>query len=128
MTVTPHNSDGVYPPYTNYSHSVEVRGDSRLLFVSGLNGYRSDGVTVPESFEEQADQIWRHLGTILTSVDLTYTDLVSVRTFLAEPEYRQANARVRARYLGEHRPSLTAVCCRLLDPAWKLEIEAIAAT
>jgi enamine deaminase RidA (YjgF/YER057c/UK114 family) len=62
MPILIHNPDGVFPPYTNYSDAVEVRGDARLLFVSGLNGYRSDGTTMPESFEDQAEQIWRHLG------------------------------------------------------------------
>lgn len=28
---------------------------------------------------------------------------------------------------GEHRPSLTVVCCQLLDSKWKLEVEAMAA-
>jgi len=29
--------------------------------------------------------------------------------------------------MGDHRPASTVVCCRLLDPRWKLEIEAVAA-
>jgi hypothetical protein len=32
------------------------------------------------------------------------------------------------KYLGDHRPASTVVCCTLLDPAWKLELEAMAAT
>jgi len=36
--------------------------------------------------------------------------------------------RMRVRFLGTHSPSSTVVCCRLLDPKWKLEIEAMAAT
>jgi enamine deaminase RidA (YjgF/YER057c/UK114 family) len=38
-----------------------------------------------------------------------------------------ANVRLRMKYLGAHRPALTVVCCRLLDPQWKLEMEAMAA-
>jgi 2-iminobutanoate/2-iminopropanoate deaminase len=33
----------------------------------------------------------------------------------------------RVKHLGAHRPALTVVCCRLLDPRWKLEVEAMAA-
>lgn len=127
MPVVSHNPDAVFPPYANYSHAIEVRGDARLLFISGLNGYRSDRTTIPESFEDQAEQIWLHLGTILSAAELGYGDLVSIRTYLADPEYRGANTALRTRYLGEHRPSLTVVCCRLLDPRWKVEIEAVAA-
>jgi len=32
-----------------------VRGDARLLVISGLNGYEADGVTMAESFDAQAD-------------------------------------------------------------------------
>ena len=126
MPVILHNPEGVFPPYRCYSHAAEVR-DARLLVISGLNGYRSDGKTMPESFEEQCEPIWQHLGTILRAAAMDYGDLISVRTYLAAPEYRVANTALRVKYLGEHTPSLTVVCCQLLEPAWKLEVEAMAA-
>ena len=127
MTMIRHNPDGLFPPYRGYSHGVEIRGATRLLFISGLNGYLADGKTMPVSFEEQGDVIWRHIGTLLRAADMDYPDLVSLRTYLAEPEYDEANVRLRVKYLGSHQLSSTVVCCRLLDPAWKLEIEAVAA-
>lgn len=123
----PHNPDGVFPPYRCYSHAVEVRGGSRLLVVSGLNGYQADGQTIPASFEAQGDLIWTHLGTILRSAGMDYPDLVSLRCYLADPADDEANVALRVKYLGTHRPALTVVCCRLLDPRWKLEMEAMAA-
>lgn len=127
MPVIMHNPPGLFPQYRCYSHAIEIRGDSRLLVISGLNGYLSDGVTMPDSFEEQGAIIWTHLGTILQSAGMDYQDLVSLRTYLADPRYDEANVRLRAKYLGDHQPSLTVVCCQLLDPKWKLEIEAMAA-
>jgi 2-iminobutanoate/2-iminopropanoate deaminase len=126
MPVILHNPAGVFPPYRCYSHAAEVR-DSRLLIISGLNGYLADGKTMPESFEAQGDLVWQHLGTILRSAGMDYQDLVSLRTYLASPQYDEANVQLRVKYLGEHRPASTVVCCQLLDPAWKLEMEAIAA-
>ena len=82
---------------------------------------------MPESFEEQADQIWQHLQTILRAADMELGDLISLRTYLADPSYDEPNVRMRVKYLGTHRPALTVVCCRLLEPAWKLEMEAMAA-
>jgi 2-iminobutanoate/2-iminopropanoate deaminase len=35
---------------------------------------------------------------------------------------------MRVKYLGTHAPSSTVICCQLLDPRWKLEVEAMAAT
>jgi len=102
-------------------------GAPSTLVISGLNGYRTDGKTMPASFEEQGEQIWQHLGTILRAAAMDYSDLVSVRTYLAAPEYRAANTALRMKYLGGHQPSLTVVCCQLLEPEWKLEVEAMAA-
>ena len=127
MNVIRHNPAGVFPPYRCYAHATEIRGDSRLLFVSGLNGYQADGKTLPESFDEQAELIWGHLRTILRSADMDYGDLVSLRTFLADPADDEANVRMRVKHLGTQEISLTVVCCRLLDPRWKLEMEAVAA-
>lgn len=109
MPVTKHNPKELFPQYRCYSHAIEIHGDSRLLVISGLNGYLSDGKTMPESFDDQAEIIWTHLQTILRSAAMDLRNLVSLRIYLAD---------------------LTVVCCRLLDPRWKLEleIEAMAAT
>jgi enamine deaminase RidA (YjgF/YER057c/UK114 family) len=98
-----------------------------VLRISGLDGFENDGKTMPESFEEQGDLIWKHLRTILRSAGMDVSNLVSLRTYLADPEYDEANARMREKQLGSHRVAATVVCCRLLEPAWKLQIEAVAA-
>jgi 2-iminobutanoate/2-iminopropanoate deaminase len=127
VTLTLHNPEGVFPPYRSYSHAVEVPAGARLLVISGLNGYLADGATMPESFDEQGDVIWGHLRTILQAAGMDFADLVSIRTYLAGPEYDEPNVRLRQRHLGTHRPASTVVCCQLLDPRWKLEVEAMAA-
>ena len=127
MPVIRHNPPGVFPPYRSYCHATEVQGDSRLLVISGLNGYESDGKTMPESFAAQGELIWKHLGTILRAAGMDYRDLISVRTYLADPADDEANVQLRVKYLGEHQVALTVVCAQLLDPRWKLEVEAMAA-
>jgi 2-iminobutanoate/2-iminopropanoate deaminase len=127
MTTIAHNPSDVFPPYRAYSHAVEVRGEARLLFISGLNGYEADGQTMPASFEAQAELIWQHLRAILASAGMGIGHIVSLRTYLADPADDEANVLMRVRQLGSHRPSSTVVCCRLLDPRWKLEVEAVAA-
>ena len=127
MTITLHNPKDLFPQYRNYSHAVEVSGDSRLLFISGLNGYLADGKTMPDTFEEQGEIIWKHIGTILASATMTYANIVSLRTYLASPEYDEPNVQLRMKYLGDNHPALTVICCQLLETKWKLEIEAVAA-
>ena len=59
---------------------VSVIGDALLavnygrsgLGDCGLNGYLVDGKTMPESFEEQADVIWTHIGTLLQSAGMGF--------------------------------------------------------
>jgi 2-iminobutanoate/2-iminopropanoate deaminase len=128
MPVIKHNPKELFPQYRCYSHAMEIRGDSRMLVISGLNGYLADGKTMPESFEEQAEVIWTHIQTLLRSAGMELHNLVSVRTYLADPSYDEANVRTRVKFLGTHEPTLTVVCCQLLDPKWKLEVEAVAAT
>ena len=127
MPVTKHNPSGLFPQYRNYSHAVEVSGDSRLLFISGLNGCLADGKIMPNSFAEQGKLIWGHIGTILKSAGMTYQNIVSLRTYLSSPEYDEPNVKLRMKYLGNNQPASTVICCQLLEPKWKLEIEAVAA-
>lgn len=127
MPITKHNPIELFPQYRNYSHAVEVSGNSRLVFISGLNGYLSDRKTMPDSFEEQGEIIWRHMGVILKSAGMTYENIVSLRTYLSSPEYDEPNVRLRMKYLGDNQPASTVICCQLLESKWKLEIEAVAA-
>jgi enamine deaminase RidA (YjgF/YER057c/UK114 family) len=127
MSITKHNPTELFPQYRNYSHAVEVSSGSRLLWISGLNGYLADGKTLPDSFEEQGEIIWGYIGVILKAAGMTYENIVSLRTYLASPEYDEPNVRLRMKYLGDHQPALTVICCQLLEPEWKLEIEAVAA-
>jgi len=127
MTITKHNPKELFPPYRNYSHAVDVSGNSRLLFISGLNGYLPDGKTMPESFEEQGEIIWGYIGAILKSANMTYENIVSLRTYLSSPEYDESNVKLRMKYLGNNQPASTVICCQLLESNWKLEIEAVAA-
>jgi 2-iminobutanoate/2-iminopropanoate deaminase len=128
MPIIKHNPAGLFPQYRNYSHAIEVSSNSRLLFISGLNGYLADGKTMPDSFEEQGEIIWGHIGVILKSAGMTYDNIVSLRTYLSRPEYDEPNVKLRMKYLGNHQPASTVICCHLLDPKWRLEVEVVAAS
>ena len=82
---------------------------------------------MPESFEEQGEMIWGHIGEILKSANMNYENIISLRTYLTSPKYDEANVKLRIQYLGNNEPSSTVICCQLLETKWKLEIEAVAA-
>ena len=127
MTIKKHEPGGLYPKYPGYAHAVEVSSGTRTLYISGLNGYESDGKTMPESFEQQSEVIWRHLVSILAAAGMGIENLVFLRTYLARPEYMEENKKIRKQHLGDHEVGLTVVCATLLKPEWKLEVEAVAA-
>lgn len=127
MTLRQLNPDTVFPPYANYAHAVEVAAGSRLLFISGLNGFEPDGASMPTDFDGQVELIWDHLEQILTAADMTIADLASLRFYLAEPALDPANVAALKRRLGDHHAARTVVCAGLLEPGWLVEIEAVAA-
>jgi 2-iminobutanoate/2-iminopropanoate deaminase len=127
VTLRQHNPPELFPPYANYAHAVEVSAGSRLLFISGLNGFSTDGETMPADFESQAELIWTHLEHELRSAGMTIADLVSLRFYLAEPAFDPANVAILKRHLGSHHAARTVVCAGLLEPGWLIEVEAVAA-
>jgi 2-iminobutanoate/2-iminopropanoate deaminase len=127
MPITSHNPSGVFPPYRNYAHAVEVPAGARTLYISGLNGYEEDGVSMPADFTGQAALVWRHLGVVLGAAGMTYADLVSLRFFLASAADDPANVAALSEHLGGHVAARTVVVQQLLEPAWLLEVEAVAA-
>ena len=127
LPIFPHNPPCLFPPSPDSSPAVGVSRGTRLLVISGLNAYEADGVTMPESFEAQAEIVWTHIETILRTAGMDVHDLVSIRTYLADPADDEANVLMRIKHLRGHAPASKVVCCRMLDPRWKLEIEATAA-
>jgi 2-iminobutanoate/2-iminopropanoate deaminase len=127
MPISSHNPAAVFPPYSNYAHAVEVPASARTLYISGLNGYEQDGVSMPADFEGQAALVWRHLGVVLGAAGMTYADLVSLRFFLASAADDPANVAILNAHLGDHVAARTVVVQQLLEPTWLVEVEAIAA-
>jgi 2-iminobutanoate/2-iminopropanoate deaminase len=127
VPITPINPPGLFRPYANYAHAVSVPAGARTLYVSGLNGYEFDGVTMPLDFEGQAKLVWRHLNVLLGAANMEFDDLVSLRFFLASAADEPVNLALLATHLGDHVSARTVVCQQLLEPEWLIELEAIAA-
>ena len=54
-------------------------------------------------------------------------DIVKVTTFLSDRAYAAENSAIRREVLASLTPALTIIIAGIYDPAWLLEIEAIAA-
>lgn len=116
----------ISPPLGLYSHTVEIPAGARLLFVSGQLGVRPDGTT-PESLEEQADQVYANIVAALAAKNAPPAAIIKLTTFMVDDDPNGVIRMARRNHLGDHRPASTAVyVTRLVDRAWKVEIEAVA--
>lgn len=127
MTVRHSNPTGVHAPLGLYSHTVTVPEGTELIFLSGQVGVRPDG-SVPASLEEQADQVFANIVALLKSHGLAATSIVKLTTFMVAGHDGDAVRTARLKHLGPHRPASTAVfVSQLVDPAWFVEVDAVAA-
>jgi enamine deaminase RidA (YjgF/YER057c/UK114 family) len=111
-----------------YSDAIEVRPGARWLVTAGTVGIRPDG-SLPDTFEEQADQAWQNLVRALEQAEMTAEDLVKVTQYLVRPSDLPAYRPVRARYAPGVKPASTLVfVAALARPEWLIEIEAVAAS
>lgn len=120
-----HNPATVPAPAGGYSQALETRG-GRLLHISGQIPQRADG-TVPADFAGQCRAAWDNIGALLAAAGMSYANLVKVTTYLTSRDLAAVNSHIRQQVLGDARPALTVVIAQTLDPAWLLEIEAVAA-
>ena len=127
MTLKFENAPLIHAPLGLYSHTVTVPERTELVFISGQVGVRPDG-SAPSTIEEQADQVFANIGSILDSHDLCYTDIVRLGTFIVFGHDGDAVRSARQKYLGSHRPASTAIyVAGLVSPSWYVEVDAIAA-
>ena len=121
------NPATLHPPGSVHSHAVEVTAGSNLLFFSGQIGMRVDG-SVPDSLAEQSQQVYANLDALLAAHGLDAGALVKLSLFVVSGQDMQTVRAARAKFLGPHRPASTAMfVSQLVDPAWLVEVEAIAA-
>jgi 2-iminobutanoate/2-iminopropanoate deaminase len=121
------NPPSISAPLGAYTHGIEVPPGARVIHVSGQVGMRPDG-RVAEGIEAQLACAWQNILAILAASDMAAGDIVKVTTFLTRPEDFKVHPRIRAQYLGDARPTATAVCVSALAaPEFLCEIEAVAA-
>lgn len=111
--------------HRRYTNALEVSGQGRTLYISGQIPADDTG-SAPDNFEAQARLAWGNVERQLKAAGMTLDDLVKVTVFLASYELRDVNARVRWDVMGDRMVALSTVIAGPYDPAWKIEIEAIA--
>lgn len=127
MTVSYSNPASVHAPLGLYSHTVTVPAGTELIFLSGQVGVRPDG-SAPATMAEQADQVFANIVALLKAHGVEAASIVKLTTFMVAGHSGDAVRAARLKHLGSHRPASTAVfVSQLVDPAWLVEVEAVAA-
>ncbi len=113
-------------PLGAYAQTIVAAG---LCFVSGQVPVDRDGNHLPaDDLAAQAEQVFANLEACLADQGLTMADVVSITTFLRDIGDGAAVSAVRGRFFGDHRPTSTVVeVSGFLNPAWRLEVQAVAA-
>jgi enamine deaminase RidA (YjgF/YER057c/UK114 family) len=103
--------------------SRAIRAGDRIV-VAGTGPIWPDGSVHPDP-EAQADRCLVIIADALAALGASLSDVVRTRMYLTHGSDWEAVGRAHGRVFGEVRPVATmVVVAGLLDPRWKVEIEA----
>jgi 2-iminobutanoate/2-iminopropanoate deaminase len=118
------NPQDIHAPLGSYSHQIEIRGNERLLVISGQVGMREDG-TVPEDPYEQIEVAFENILRNLRAAGMDLRDLIKLTYYLVG-EFDTARRReVVLLKLQGHQPCSTLLfVAALAAPMYRVEIDA----
>ncbi len=114
-------SGSPFEPAIGFSRAVRV---GRRVLVSGTGPVWPDG-SCPDDAASQARRCFEIISLALAEAGAGLDDVVRTRMYLTSPDDAEAVGAVHHEVVGHARPAATmVVVAALLDPAWKVEIEA----
>jgi enamine deaminase RidA (YjgF/YER057c/UK114 family) len=117
------SSGSPWEPRIGYSRAV-VAGNT--IYVSGTMGVAADG-SAPKGAEAQTRRALEIIAGALAQAGTDLAHVVRTRLFLSDMGDFEAVAKVHGEIFGDIRPATTMVeVSRLVDPAFVVEIEAVA--
>lgn len=110
-----------YEGVAGFSRAVVV-GDR--VHVAGTAPIPADGAPTPESAYDQARVCLDLIAEALGRAGSGLEHVVRTNLFITEAEHWPEVSRAHGEAFGDVRPAATCVVAGLLDPSWKVEIEA----
>jgi 2-iminobutanoate/2-iminopropanoate deaminase len=118
------NPQDIHEPVGSYSHQIEIRGDERMLVLSGQVGMRQDG-TVPDDPIEQIDVAFENIFRNLRAANMDVKDIIKITYYLVGDIDTARRREVTLAKLQGYRPCSTLVyVAALASPIYKIEIDA----
>jgi enamine deaminase RidA (YjgF/YER057c/UK114 family) len=130
MGITQHVSSGSpFEPAIGFSRAVRLGAGSgpntSRVLVSGTGPVFPPGQDCPPGAGDQARRCFAIIGAALAEAGGSLDDVVRTRMYVTAAEHAEEVGAVHGEVLGHVRPAATmVVVAALLDPAWKVEIEA----
>jgi len=119
------NAPDAAAPVGVYTQAVEVTGATRTLYVSGQVGADISG-TIPDDISAQARLVYANIQAQLRAANMTLDNIVKLTIILTDFGNMAAARAARSEVMGERRPASTLIIAGLANPAFKIEVEAIA--
>jgi 2-iminobutanoate/2-iminopropanoate deaminase len=118
------NPASVHAPVAAYAHQIELRGEERLLVMSGQIGMTLEG-EIPGDPGEQLELALENVLRNLEAAGMHTADLVKLTLYFAEPVEADRRRAILERRLGGHTPCMTLMyVAGLASPELKVELEA----
>jgi 2-iminobutanoate/2-iminopropanoate deaminase len=118
------NPQSIHQPLGSYSHQIEVRGNERMLVLSGQVGMRQDG-TVPEDPIEQMNIALENIFQNLRAANMDVKNIIKLTYYLVGEIDTAKRRELVASKLQGHQPCSTLLyVAALASPIYKVEIDA----
>ena len=118
------NPQDVHEPLGSYSHQIEIKGNERLLVISGQVGMRQDG-TIPDDPFEQIDLAFENVFRNLRAANMDVKDLIKITYYLVGEIDAAKRRELGLSKLQGHQPCSTLLyVAALASPAFRVEIDA----
>ena len=106
-----------FEPIIGFSRAVRI---GNIVHVSGTGPVGAEDLGAAE----QTRAVLRLIGTALEQAGTCFQNVVRTRMYIARVEDWEEIGRAHGEVFGEIRPASTMVVAALLNPKWRVEIEA----
>lgn len=115
------SSGAAFEDRVGYSRAVRV---GRQVWVSGTAPIMPGDADPPDDVYEQACVCLEIIGRALAEAGASLDDVVRTRIYVTRAEDIDAVGRAHGEAFATARPATTGIVTELLDPRWRVEIEA----
>ncbi len=111
------SGESPYEPIVGFSRAVRV---GQLVHLAGTAPVGAEN----EDAQGQTRRIFAYAAEALAKAGASFNDVVRTRMYITHAEDWEAVGRVHGEYFAKIRPAATmVVVAKLLNPAWRVEIE-----